>query len=273
MDIKNLLANIKLRELQFTDFAGLLFASIEPLSNPHKELAAIFSLLDTENISNEAKQIIAEYLIVPPSLDKGIQRLSKLSHTNKLSIYMKVYGVFAVSPFNKIKVEILHKIRSGFHISKKEEKKFRIGFGSMKNRFSTIIYRTVPGLNKSLEVKSLGLIGTSAAILGLISNSALFGGSIGKITRLALFFATGFFLGFWLKGWRSEQIREETRVKSLTVIKRLESMIDILNKKLDEIEEISDLAWYKEYYDRVKSKIKELKDAKRFYESLHEICL
>jgi hypothetical protein len=273
MDIKNLLANIKLRELQFTDFAGLLFASIEPLSDPHKELAAIFSLLDTENISNEAKQIIAEYLIVPPSLDKGIQRLSKLSHTNKLSIYMKVYGIFAVSPLNKIKVEILYKIRSGFHISKKEDKRLRMDFVSMKNRFSTIIYRAVPGLNTCLGAKSLGLIGTSAAALGLASNFTLFGGSIGKVARLALFFATGFFLGFWLKGWRAEQIREETKIRSQTVISRLGSMIDILNKKLVEIEEISDLAWYKEYYDRVKRKVQELKDAKRFYESLHEICL
>lgn len=272
MDIQNLLANIKLRELEFTDFAGLLFACIEPLSDSHKELAATFSVLDTENISAEARQIIAGYLVIPPNLEKSIQRLSRLSYQNKLSIYAKIYSILSVTPLNNVKEKILYKIRLGFRISKREDRRLRGDFGHMKKRFSIILYRAFPFLSGASRSKGSGVIATTAAILGLITNLALFTGSIGKITRIALFFVFGFFLGFWLDGWRAEQIRKESKIKAKTVINRLESMIDILNIKLEEIEEISHLAWYKEYYDAIKSKIKDLKDAKSFYQSLDETC-
>lgn len=273
MDIKYLLANIKLRELEFTDFAGLLFASIKPLSDSHKELAAIFSLLDTKNTSNEAKQIIAEYLIIPPSLEISIKRLSKLNYNNRLSIYMKAYSILSISPINNLKEEILYKIRTGFRISKKDDKGLRTNFVHIRNKLSAIIFRAVPELSSAFGSKRLGVIGTCVAAMGLVSNLALFAGSMGKITRIVLFFVIGFFVGFWLKGRRAEQIREETKKKAQIAIVRLESMINALNIKLEEIEEISGLAWFKEYYDSIKSKIKDLKDAKEFYVNLYDTCL
>lgn len=273
MDIKKLLANIKLWELEFTDFAGLLFASIKPLSDSHRELAAIFSLLDTKNASNETKQIITEYLITPPSLEKSIKRLSNLNYKDRLSIYMKVYSILSISPINNLKEEILYKIRTGFRISKKEDKGLRTNFVHIRNKLSAIIFRAAPELSSAFGSKSLGIIGTCAVAIGLASNLALFAGSIGKITRVVLFFVIGFSVGFWLKGRRAEQIREETKKKAQIAIVRLESMINALNIKLEEIEEISDLAWFKEYYDRIKSKVKDLKNAKSFYVNLYETCL
>ncbi len=273
MNISNLLANIKFGEMEYIDFAGLLFASIEPITDSHKELAAIFSMLDSKNISNQAKQVIIEYLIIPPSLEKSIKRLSKLNYKNKLSIYMKVYSILSISPLNNAKEEILSKIRTGFRISKKEDKGLRTDFVYIKNKLAAIIFKVAPELSAVFGPKRLGFIGTSATVMGLVSNLALFTGSIGKITRILLFFAIGYFVGSWLKVRRSEQLREETKKKAEIAITRLELMIKGLNIKLQELEEISNLAWYKEYYDRIKKKIRDIKNAKNFYENLHETCL
>lgn len=273
MNIKHLLENIKFGEMEYIDFAGLLFASIEPLSDSHKELAAIFTLLDVKKTSKEARKVIAEFLIIPPSLEKSIQRLSKLSYKNRFAIYMKVYSVLSISPINNVKEGILYKIRAGFRISKKEDKGLRTDFAYMRNKLSTMIFSAIPELCSAFGIKSLGLIGAGAALSGMVSNLALFISLMARITQNTLFFLTGVLLGFWLNRRWSEQVRKETKMKAQIAIVRLQSMIDELNIKLQEIEEISNLAWYKEYYDRIKRKLRDLKEAKKFYENLYETCL
>ncbi len=269
MGINNLFQNIELREIEFIDFAGLLFAAVEPLHDSQDELAAIFSILDIENKSKDTKNIINNYLINPPSLQNSIERLSNLNQETKLLIYLKVYSVLSVSRIDNVKEEILNSIRSGFLISKKQDKRLRNEFIDLTNNLPKLLYRTIPLLTGVLAVKSLKLIGIGAASIGLVSNPTLFTSQVGSVTRFALF-VSGFLLGRWFNKKRAEQIRVETGKRAFIVIMRLQSTIIDLNKKLIELEEISELAWYKEYCDKIKSKLKDLNDAKKFYEKLQE---
>ena len=250
----------KVPEEQIAAFYGLVFAAANSDGcMSHDELMQIFSIMNLDQLSNQTQDQIKEYVVTQPDINQCLSVLHNSSVDLKYSVAMNILEVLLSD--NVISLEEEEFLNDVYHrlgVTREQ----RIAIENFVRKAKEIAEK---GLDDNVAERSLkdaasglsavgipiaavyfsgSVIGLSAA--GITSGLAAIGLGLGMVPGIgiAILLGTAIFVGLRKvfgdsKKTKEKQIAADRERKAQLVIKNLTESVNVLLKKINDLEENS----------------------------------
>lgn len=248
----------KVPEKQIAAFYGIVFAAAATDGcMSHDELMQIFSIMNLDQLSQQTQNEIKEYVVTPPDLNRCLTVLKESSDDLKYSVAMNIMEVLLsdnlISPEEE---SFLKDVYKQLGVSKEQRDAIENFVRNAKDVADkgvddNVAERTLKDAAAGLAATGVpiaavylsgSVIGLSAA--GISSGLAALGLGLGMVPGIgiAILLGTAIFVGLRKvlgdsKKAKEKQIAADRERKAQLVIKNLTESVNVLLKKINDLEE------------------------------------
>lgn len=265
----------KVLEKQIAAFYGLVFAAAATDGcMSHDELMQIFSIMNLEQLSQQTRNEIREYIVTPPDLNHCLSLLKESSDDLKFSVAINVMEILLADNFISPEEEcFLEDVYKQLGVSEEQ----RDAIENFVRKAKDIANKGIDDEAAEITLKNAvaGLLATGVSITALCSTSVI-GLSVAGVSSglaalgigivfgifpgigMSILLGTAIFVGLGRvfdnrKNTKEKQIVANRERKAQLVIKNLTESIKILQERINDLEEESKTN--KEKLNELKSKL------------------